>query len=180
MSDRNPYAPPAAEVRDAPRPADAPGNLASRALRFMGSMVDAIVQLAIGAPLIVFSGYWERALAGQVSFGDTLLLILGGMTVFLLLNGYLLATAGQTIGKRIVGTRIVNVSDERIPKFLTLVGARYGSTWLISLIPGVGNLYGLVDALFVFRNDRRCVHDLIAGTKVINVEAASTPSSAPG
>jgi len=106
------------------------------------------------------------------------LVTLGGMTLFLLLNGYLLATAGQTIGKRLVGTRIVNVSDERIPKFLTLVGARYGSTWLIGLIPGVGNLYGFVDALFVFRNDRRCLHDWIAGTKVINAQTASTSNPA--
>ena len=178
MSDRNPYAPPQAEVRDAPHPADAPGNLASRKLRFTGSIVDALASAVIGVPVIVFSGYWDRALAGEVSFGDTLLVTLGGMTLFLLLNGYLLATAGQTIGKRLVGTRIVNVSDERIPKFLTLVGARYGSTWLIGLIPGVGNLYGFVDALFVFRNDRRCLHDWIAGTKVINAQTASTSNPA--
>ena len=96
------------------------------------------------------------------------------------INGYLLATAGQTIGKRLVGTRIVNVSDERIPRFLPLLGARYGITWLVGLIPGVGTVYGLVDALFVFRDDRRCVHDLFAGTKVVNAETASgaRPTSA--
>lgn len=136
-------------------------------------MVDAFIQLAIGGPALLLSGYWQRALAGEVSFGETLLLAVGGIAIFLLLHGYLLATAGQTIGKRIVGTRIVNVSDERIPKFLTLVGARYGSTWLLGSIPGVGNLYALVDVLLVFRDDRRCVHDLIAGTKVINAETAS-------
>jgi len=26
---------------------------------------------------------------------------------------------------------------------------------------------GVVDDLLVFRNDRRCLHDLIAGTKVV-------------
>ena len=180
MSDRNPYAPPTAEVRDAPHPAADAGNLASRKLRFIGSIVDAVAQMVVGIPLFIFSGSWERVRAGEVSFDDTLLLTLGGMTVFLLLNGYLLATAGQTIGKRMVGTRIVNVSDERIPKFLTLVGARYGSTWLMSLIPGVGNLYGFVDVLLAFRDDRRCLHDLIAGTKVVNAETASTANSATG
>ena len=122
--------------------------------------------------MLFASGLWQRALSGQVSFGDTLLITLSGLSTFLLINDYLLATAGQTIGKRLVGTRIVNVSDERKPKLLTLVGARYGSTWLIGLIPGVGNFYGLVDVLFIFRGDRRCIHDLIAGTKVINAQMA--------
>jgi uncharacterized RDD family membrane protein YckC len=34
---------------------------------------------------------------------------------------------------------------------------------LLSIIP----LYGLVDALFIFREDKRCLHDLIAGTIVV-------------
>ena len=167
MSDHNPYAPPQSVVRD-PEPRSETGDLASRKLRFIGAMVDSLASAVVVVPALVFSGLWQRALAGQVSFGDTLLIAFGGAAIFLMINGYLLATAGQTIGKRVVGTRIVNVSDERIPNFLTLVVARYGSTWLVSLIPGVGNLYGLVDPLLVFRNDRRCVHDLIAGTKVIN------------
>jgi len=29
-------------------------------------------------------------------------------------------------------------------------------------------LYSVVDALFIFRNDRRCIHDLVAGTVVVN------------
>lgn len=33
-------------------------------------------------------------------------------------------------------------------------------------------LIGTLDVLFVFRADRRCVHDLIAGTKVVHVPSA--------
>ncbi len=33
----------------------------------------------------------------------------------------------------------------------------------LGLIP----FYSLVDALFIFRSDRRCIHDLIAGTVVV-------------
>ncbi|MEA2700447.1 MAG: hypothetical protein QOI66_4718, partial [Myxococcales bacterium] len=40
---------------------------------------------------------------------------------------------------------------------------------IISAIPYLGGLYALVDALFIFRDDRRCIHDLIAGTRVIAV-----------
>ncbi|HUQ53629.1 MAG TPA: RDD family protein [Gammaproteobacteria bacterium] len=168
MSERNPYAPPQTEVRDPPliREAD---NLAPRRLRLIGVLVDGLANAVVFGPLLLFSGLWSSLLSDDVPFRVVVLVSLGGVAVFLLLNGYLLATAGQTIGKRVVGTRIVNVADGRIPKFLTLVGGRYGVTWLVSLIPGAGNLYGLVDALFVFRDDRRCLHDLIAGTKVITV-----------
>jgi uncharacterized RDD family membrane protein YckC len=32
-----------------------------------------------------------------------------------------------------------------------------------------------IDALFIFRRDRRCLHDLVAGTKVIAVETQPPP-----
>jgi uncharacterized RDD family membrane protein YckC len=31
----------------------------------------------------------------------------------------------------------------------------------------VGNFVGILDALFIFRSDRRCIHDLIAATRVV-------------
>ena len=34
---------------------------------------------------------------------------------------------------------------------------------VLSLIP----FYTLVDILLIFREDRRCIHDMIAGTKVV-------------
>ena len=147
--------------------------MASRKLRFIGALVDGVVNAVVYTPVLVLSGVLQPMIAGELSYGVTVLLSVGGIVVFVTINGYLLATAGQTIGKRLVGTRIVNVSDERIPRLLPLLGARYGITWLVGLIPGVGTVYGLVDALFVFRDDRRCVHDLFAGTKVVNAETAS-------
>jgi hypothetical protein len=36
-------------------------------------------------------------------------------------------------------------------------------------IPFVGNFVGLVDALMIFGEDHRCLHDRIAGTRVISV-----------
>jgi uncharacterized RDD family membrane protein YckC len=166
LSEHNPYAPPQAEVRDVLQVRE-DGNLASRKLRLLGVLVDGVANAVVLGPLLFFSGLLQAMMTGDVSPRVVGLVSLGGVAVFLALNGYLLATAGQTIGKRLVGTRIVNVSDDRIPKFLTLVGGRYGVTWLVSVIPVVGNLYGIADALFVFRGDRRCLHDLIAGTKVI-------------
>ena len=106
----------------------------------------------------------------------TLAFSAGGFVLFVAMNGYLLAKRGQTVGKWVVGTRIVYASNDGLPTLATTLGVRYGVVWLINLIPIVNNVFGLIDALFIFRRDRRCLHDLIAGTKVINVES---PASAP-
>lgn len=37
---------------------------------------------------------------------------------------------------------------------------------LLAFIPG----YALVDILFIFRKDRRCIHDFIAGTHVVKTD----------
>lgn len=55
----------------------------------------------------------------------------------------------------------------QVPKLVTLLGLRYGVVGLVSLIPGVGGLFSIVDILLIFRADRRCAHDHIAGTKVV-------------
>ncbi len=34
-------------------------------------------------------------------------------------------------------------------------------------IPLIGLLFWVVDCCFIFRDDRRCLHDLIAGTRVV-------------
>ena len=36
------------------------------------------------------------------------------------------------------------------------------------MIPVLGPLFSLVNVCFIFREDRRCIHDLIAGTQVVN------------
>ncbi len=48
-----------------------------------------------------------------------------------------------------------------------MLGLRYLPTQVIVAIPVVGALYALVDALFIFGAEQRCLHDLIAGTKVV-------------
>jgi uncharacterized RDD family membrane protein YckC len=86
-----------------------------------------------------------------------------------LLHGYYLKVGGQTIGKKIVGIRIADLNNN-IPGFAKVLGLRYLPIQAAALIPIVGFLYPLVDVLFIFFPDRRCLHDLIAGTKVVKVK----------
>ena len=80
---------------------------------------------------------------------------------------YLLTTQGQTIGKRFMGVRIILVKDETNGGFVINVLLRGILTAALSVIPLVGVLYALTDIGFIFRDDRRCIHDHIAGTRVV-------------
>ncbi len=165
MNEQNPYAPPKADVADL-EPTQS--NLASRGLRLGGAIIDAIISWITIFPLMYYSGFWQSAMAGDVNFGLQLTLSAVSLVIFLVLNGYLLSKRGQTIGKRLVGTRIVSVTDEQILPLSKVFVLRYLPISLIAQVPLIGNLIALVNVLFIFRDDRRCLHDLIAGTKVIN------------
>ena len=42
---------------------------------------------------------------------------------------------------------------------------------VIDLLACYGAFFGIANPLFIFRDDRRCLHDLIAGTKVVKALA---------
>ena len=90
------------------------------------------------------------------------------LIIFMAINSYLLVTKGQTLGKWMLGIRIVDAASNGAATALKLLGLRYVLVMLVQAIPMIGQLLGLIDALFIFRGDRRCVHDLIAGTKVVS------------
>jgi uncharacterized RDD family membrane protein YckC len=80
------------------------------------------------------------------------------------------AKTGQTLGKRMIKTRIVRESTGEAPGFLHGVVLRVWLLSLAGLLPGVGNFVGLADAVAIFTGHRRqTLHDRIAGTIVIQV-----------
>ncbi len=84
-------------------------------------------------------------------------------------QAYLLTKQGQTIGKRALKLRIVRADDGENGGFGRNVALRMIlGRWLLGLVP----FYLLVDACFIFRSDGRCLHDLVAGTRVIPAEEA--------
>lgn len=116
--------------------------------------------LMVGAPGT--TGFDETAM------GAGFVLLLGAILVLVIAQVYLLTTCGQTIGKKIVGIKIVCYDDGSEGGFVKNVLMRGFVNGLISAIPFLGSIYALVDILFIFGQERRCIHDLIAGTKVIN------------
>lgn len=106
------------------------------------------------------------------------LLFLFPYLMFFTFNGFSLFQRGQTIGKRMMGIAIVTLDNQK-PAFVPLIVNRYLTQWVIGLVPGFGFLLRVVDVLAIFWTNKRCVHDLIAKTKVIdlNINAAATPNS---
>jgi uncharacterized RDD family membrane protein YckC len=180
----NPYEPPSADLNVGKEAPTSEGDLAERGTRFVAKMVDGLMALALMLPAIVpvmrsaasgaagapsaggnlafFRGFWASGLG--MAAGVAYLALVG-------LQAYLIATTGQSIGKRWFKIKIVKLDGSRV-SFGTGVLVRQ---WLISLlqyIPGIGSVTSLNDVLFIFRADRRCVHDFLAGTKVIQLKGA--------
>jgi len=142
-------------------------ELASRWSRLWAAIIDGLLALATTIPLLIFLGFAQIWTEQSISISTTLQIIILNWAVFLLMHGYLLKTRGQTIGKSLIGIRIVTTENHH-PDFLNLLLKRYLPLNVVGYIPVVGPYLTLAEVLFIFRSDKRCLHDLIAGTKVIN------------
>ena len=151
---QQPVEPPEPQVWEpslAPTPADrglpASLGLAGRGSRLGAAFIDG---LTYSIPYIIL-------LAVDPILG---LLLLAAV---LILQIILLTKDWQSLGKKALGIRIVKMDTGRNGGFVSNVLLRVVVNGLLGLIP----LYSLVDILFIFRQDRRCIHDFIAGTQVI-------------
>jgi len=168
---QNPYATPVSD----PIPETSPilgTQLATLGERFTGAFIDGLVGL--GVAVVIWGGLFAvgtiHAFAdiGQLGLLYSIVIGLIGFAAFVAINWKFLNATGQTIGKRVAKTRIATLTGEK-PQINDLILKRYALFQLIPLIPVVGGLFSLVNILFVFRKDRRCIHDLVAGTQVIKV-----------
>lgn len=106
------------------------------------------------------------------------LLAISPFIIFFVLHGFLLQQYGQTIGKRIMGIAIVTMDNQK-PAFFMLIIQRYLSQWVMGMVPVIGILLRLVDILAIYRADRRCIHDHLAKTKVIDLKIPVTTQGKP-
>jgi uncharacterized RDD family membrane protein YckC len=93
------------------------------------------------------------------------------VVVIVLLQILLLSTLGQTIGKLLFRIRIVRNRTGGKAGFVHAFLLRSVIVESIKFIPVIGVIFALVDVCFIFRDDRRCVHDLIADTRVVDARA---------
>lgn len=122
-------------------------------------------------PLQMYAGvYTDFPKMRELSSVETLLLQLGSFALWVALHGRWLASSAQSIGKRLLGLQIVNASDGKPTSFARIVLLRTLPMYLLA-VPVVGNPIALLGVLLIFRRGRRCLHDHIAGTRVVMAPA---------
>jgi uncharacterized RDD family membrane protein YckC len=160
-------------------------RLASLWQRFAGFLIDTFFPLLFVIPgsipiaITVFRLVAEaNANPGQTTKLDSTaiamlsvgggIILVGGL-LMLILQIYLLWTRSQTLGKYFVKAQVVDFETGKPANFLSCGVLRILVNGLISNLPCIGFIYGIADTLFIFRDDRRCIHDLIASTTVVDI-----------
>ena len=159
---------------------------ADRLTRLFAVLIDSAIGVLCALPgaLVLGSAFFQlvidasRGLEPDFTDIEPGRLLLGmaliGLGTFslLLVQIIMVSMRGQTIGKRLLGIRIVRNLDGSNPGFArawllrSLVVGLIG-TLAALILPMLGNVFSIVNYAFIFRADRRCLHDLIADTKVV-------------
>jgi uncharacterized RDD family membrane protein YckC len=162
MNTANPYAPPRANVADA---AEEHVELepASRGLRLGAALLDGVianvfvyVPTFIGMLISPPSGR-----PGDLPVLSTVLMLLG-LVAWLALTIVYVARNGQTIAKKLLNIRVVRTDGSKAS-----LGRIF---WLRNFVPGLLNftiIFWIIDPLFIFGDERQCLHDKIADTSVV-------------
>ena len=151
--------------------------LAGRGRRLGAVLLDGLIFVLVCLPGIVWLipsfGQLSQDSGNHASYAETLtriaaplLLVMIPLLALLVYQTWLLSVRGQSIGKRMLGIRIVRMNGGN-PGFMHAVMLRSFVMQLLGAIPLVGPILGIIDPLLIFRADRRCLHDLLADTQVI-------------
>ncbi len=150
---------------EAPKPPLPAAPLATLSQRFIAALID-------GVPLAAIFFLTQSGLPNEDGQGGSDLQVAIGLVLMLALAGcnlYLLATRGQTIGKKLQRIRIVALDGDHHPGLFRVFWLRSFINGLIGSIPLFGPIpvYSLIDVLCIFGKERRCIHDYLAQTRVV-------------
>tara|TARA_B100000579_G_scaffold348661_1_gene302029 strand:+ start:185 stop:691 length:507 start_codon:yes stop_codon:yes gene_type:complete len=155
--------------------------LAERSQRFYAFVIDALFSFTVSFLIPVILSIF--------SINSSFFLALVSFFIVVSIQGYLLINTGQSIGKRLINIRVVDSVSLKVPSFTKIFLIRYVLIWqipnLLSLFlieddisfnsgqtSGAENLISLLaflvlaQTLLIFKNDRRCGHDILSGTVV--------------
>jgi uncharacterized RDD family membrane protein YckC len=157
----NPYQTPEAFAHAPIRVSNQDMALASRSSRLSAAFVDGLIGMGLYIPVVLAASMGVEP--GSSSWGLTMLVTLLALVFLAILQIYYISRDGQSLGKKATKIRIVRYDDGGNPGFGKAVGLRLIVNGMIGIVPG----YALVDLLFIFGAEQRCLHDYIAGTKVV-------------
>jgi len=158
----NPYAAPISRLEDYPTHVL---QLATRSSRLGAYLLDVlpVFLIAFGGAIVLPA--FGNAGPGEIAHALTVLTGFG-MLAIVIVHIVFLHKYGQTIGKRLVGIKVVQTNGMRCElwRFFFL---RFLPLAILSSIPFIGMFIGLADSLMIFGQEQRCLHDLTANTIVI-------------
>ena len=170
MADFNPYQAPSALVDDVPM-----GELqiAERGTRLGAKILDGLIGggiVGIAAAIAIPAMLASRKTGTEPAFIGVMIGIMGlGVIGICVWNAIWIHKYGQTIGKRILKIKIIRTDGSRV-SLGRVIGLRWLPMTVLSLIPVLGFLITLTNALLIFRDSNQCLHDQFADTLVVKAE----------
>ena len=161
--------------------------LAGRGRRLTATLIDMLLVPSLTIFLVMVAGVVEDAEDYRDRWWILSVFLLAVLS-YLLLNGYTLWRSGQTLGKKVMGIAMLSVAkansaadankgrDSQTPAplwKLICIRALFFPLLLATVVPWVAAL-PIIDQLFIFRKQRRCLHDLAAGTVVVRLPTKKT------
>lgn len=163
--EENPYSAPESEIIEDTNKHVSEIVLANRGTRLLAAIIDSIILMAICLPL-----FWVFELVdfktGETNITTQVLGAVIGVAIYLIVNGKLLLSKGQTVGKKIMKIQVLNADTKTIPSATDILAKRYLIFAVIGQIP-MANILHLIDALLIFRSSKKCLHDDFANTIVV-------------
>jgi uncharacterized RDD family membrane protein YckC len=177
----NPFAPPLADIEHVVAVPPGQVALASRGRRFGGSLLDGLLfvpSMVLGTISAMPPFSLQAPSRGLKLASWTWMLLVW------ILQWVLVTRTGQTVGKRALGMKIVRVDGAPLNfvsgvvlRYWIPLAIQYGVQFVVKLLSvGVfptaflSIVWPLADPLAIFGEERRCLHDHVAGTKVIEVK----------
>lgn len=172
--DQNPYAPPTQFDQAVTSSGDDEDEVQFPAEpfdRFLARLVDGLLALCLIVPwMILLFAIDVLTVEDLKNKFFARLMIMPAALPLSIYQWMLISRTGQTIGKKWMRIRVVKLDGSPV-SFGDGVATREWVTQALNFIPCVGPLVNLVGYLMIFGEGRRCLHDRIAGTKVIKTLA---------
>ena len=150
-------------------------HLASRSSRLLASLVDGFITFLIFAVIALitgilnFSTIYETKNDPKFELASFLVSITCTIIFTILIPTYI--WNGQTIGKRWMSIAVVKENNGQV-NLKTMIIRSIFSLLIKITLPIISTIIGIlafIDPLFIFRENRKTLHDLIAKTKVVDV-----------
>jgi uncharacterized RDD family membrane protein YckC len=143
------------QIRDLKSGSTGP-DLAGAGRRFAGIFIDGLVLLPVTIYMTVHYS------ADTSMFDHYLPKVLLPAALWVIYEALMLSSGGQTLGKKAVGTKVVNADGS------DLKGSQAWTRTITRQLMSITYILALIDDLMIFSAKRRTLHDRFAKTLVVN------------